>query len=234
MPDEIGMRVYGGAMKRSTVLRTMILVFAIAWTAAPAHTAPRVVEKEKDKIWQVTVDAVPKTLDAFMSFRDAIAKTPQGGIVVYLVAQLIMMDNPELGEQCLIVALDRSQLAEHKPGSRAVGVQGWQLGGSEKTRLGMSTFIRAKGYVAKSFVAGTSTATGYALPSLPYTYVIRKHKFQDANPSVWKGNVATSCSDLGTVPIHVTVNDRGVWKVSNSSSFYAGCKPPTKKVDDNL
>jgi len=217
----------------------LLIIFAAAVTAAFAlivaiNAAPRVEEKQKGKEWHVIVDSIPSNLDEFRAFRNAIAITPQGGIVVYLVAQLIMIDKPEFGEQCIVIALDRSELSKSNPASRRPSVDGWQIGTSEAWRMQTSSFQRAKSYVAKSYVAGTSTAGGYALPPLPYRYVIRAHAYQSSDPAVWKGLASTSCSDLGYVPIHVKRNDKGIWKVVNSSSFYAGCKPPPSNESDDL
>jgi hypothetical protein len=221
-------------MKINSIFSVISISAVLIASAALISSAPSIKETQADKKWEVTIDKIPKTLDEFKAMRDKLASSPQGGIVVYLVGHLIMTANPELGEQCLIIALDKGQLAQAGSGSKAVSVEGWVIGSSEKYKLTISTFARSKAYVAKSYVAGTSTAAGYKLPPLPYKYIISRHSYQDADPNIWKGMVNTSCNDGGYVPIHVKVNSKGVWKVSNSSSFYSGCKPPVVNDDDDL
>ncbi len=210
--------------------------FICAATAAGFLFAePRIEEKEKNKTWHVIVDRVPASLDEFRSFRNSLAITPQGGIVVYLVAHLVRIRNPELGEQCMILSLDKSQLADSRQtAQRRISIEGWQLGASEIMKLNTGSFIKDSGYVACSFVEGTGPEDAYRLPKLPYRYVIRAHSYPEADPSIWKGLVGTSCHDLGYVPIHVKRNDKGIWKVVNSSSFYSGCIDPVIEEKDGL
>jgi hypothetical protein len=212
-----------------------ILCLIIAYAGAGLESAPRLVEKENGKTWHVIVDKIPGSLDEFKNFRDRLAVTPQGGIAVYLTAQIIMIDRPELGEQCLILCLDQSRLNKSGSSSKRPAVEGWTLGGSEIFMLNSSGFVNDKKYAAKSFVSGTKTADAYSLPVLPWTFIIRVHSFQDRDPLIWKGHASTSCHDLGYVPLHVKKNNRGIWKMFNSSSFYSGCiDPPAKQAEDDL
>jgi hypothetical protein len=220
-------------MKKMSYLILPALCIALI-TPALLFSAPVIKEIEKGKTWHVSIDALPATLDQFRTLRDAIAGTPQGGIALYLIAHLIMAENPQLGEQCLIISLDMSQLGKKGAGSRGADVDGWQIGSSEKMKMNTTGFLRGKSYIASSYISGTSTSAGYVRPQLPWTFVIQAHKFQDANPDIWKGLASTSCNDSGYAPIHVKKNNRGVWKVVNSSSFYSGCKPPAKVEDDAL
>lgn len=212
-----------------------VLVIFVAVAAGPLYGEPRVEEREKGKTWHVIVDHVPATLDEFKIFRNKVATTPQGGIVAYLVAHLIMIDNYELGMKCLILSLDKSLLVDSAMTARRwISIEGWQLGPSETMMLGTSSFTRGRSYTARSFVDGTGGAQGYRLPQPPYRYVIRAHARQDADPLIWKGLASTSCHDMGYVPIHVKKNDKGLWKVVNSSSFYSGCKEPALVEKDDL
>lgn len=218
------------------IISTLIAMLSAMAVSQPglADTQTWSVEQAEDSAWHVRIGHVPTSLEEFRAMRDTIADTPQGGLAAYLVAHLIMVDEPEMGEQCLVLTLDMSELEREGALSRRPTVEGWQLGASERRKMATSGFSRARKYVAKSFVAGTTTDTGYQLPSLPYTYAIRAHRVQDADPDVWRGMAATSCTDAVWVPIHVRRNNRGIWKVSNSSSFYAGCKPPPLEIDDPL
>lgn len=220
-----------------TIAAISCAAFFIIGTAIACSlmAVPHVEEKVKDKTWHVVVDRVPSTVEEFRAFRNSLAVTPQGGIVAYLVAHLIMIDNHDLGMRCLILSLDKSQLADSNMSARRrISFEGWQLGASETMKLNSSGFAKDRGYAAWSFVEGTSTVKGYRLPPLPYRYVVRAHAYQDPDASIWKGLASTSCHDLGYVPIHVKKNDKGIWKVVNSSSFYSGCKDPVAEEKDDL
>lgn len=216
-----------------------MMLFRLLWFSAvlflslPATAQFRLSEVTPGKSWEISVDKIPASLGEFQALRDSMAVTPQGGIVTYLLAQLILISDPVLGEQCLILSLDSSRL--YKPGQPSrPQVEGWGLGSSELQMMSSSGYIRDKGYAAWSYVQGTSPEKGYVLPPLPYHYFIQLHSFPDPDPLVWKGMVRTSCQTSGSVPLHVKKNSKGIWKVINSSSYYSGCIDPPVIQEDEL
>jgi hypothetical protein len=64
------------------------------------------------KAQTVTIKGVPKTVEDFVKLRDKIAKTPEGGAAIFMLALKIYTDDPKLGKQCLVVAADRNSLRE--------------------------------------------------------------------------------------------------------------------------
>ncbi|MCC6807156.1 MAG: hypothetical protein IT381_07015 [Deltaproteobacteria bacterium] len=225
-------------------MRHFIQVLSVAFlcaASASAFAGATVEEKDKET-WWVTVDKVPESLDECTALRDEMGKTPQGGMVYYHVAQLIMIDKPELGEQCLIIGMDMSELAETirlQQKYRRTEVKGWQLGNKETDKMNSQGYKSngCKDFAAKSFVVGTETAKGYALPPLPYKYFVRAHKVQQKGgeyDGTWHGFVNSQASDGGAMPYFVKQNDKGVWKMWKSSSFYTACKQPPKAKKDDL
>jgi hypothetical protein len=149
-----------------------------------------------------------------------------------------MLDKADVGEQCLVLGLDSDELAETvrlKKEYKRVDYKGWQLGESEVKKMKTTGFQVDKPYAAKSWVIGTDPKTGYALPSLPYKYYVRAHNFQNLlEKGIWKGFVNTSGNATAAAPFHVRKNDKGIWKMQASSSFYAGTEDPPKKKSDDL
>ena len=196
------------------------------------------VEKKDDTTWYVTVDKLPETVEECVALRDEIATEPAGGMVYYLVAQLVMLDKPEVGEKCLVISLDSGELSETirlKKQYKRVDYKGWQLGESEVKKMKTSGFQADKAYAAKTWVLETDVKNGYELPALPYKYFVRSHNFQNLlEKGIWKGFVNTSGNATAAAPFQVKKNDKGIWKMFASSSFYVGTEDPPKKVSDDL
>lgn len=224
-----------------TRLLSVLALILVALVAVPALAGGKVEQKDADS-WYVTLDKLPATLEECTALRDELGTTAQGGMVYYLVAQMVMIDKPEVGEQCLVIGMDMSELAESikvLPKFKRVDVKGYQIGDSEVQKMKSSGYKTDAPYAARSFVLGTETKTGYKLPEPPYKFFVRSHRVQQTGglsgewEGTWHGFVNTSCVDSGSVPFFVKKNDKGIWKMFKSSSFYAGCKdPPVAKSDD--
>ncbi|MBN2695587.1 hypothetical protein JXR93_13075 [bacterium] len=227
-------------MKR-TLFNSFLLLFFLFSTIV--YSKGVVEEHEKGKVWFVTIDKLPTTLEEFTALRDEIAVTPQGGMVSWLVAQLIMIDNPELGEQCVVITTDKSLLVESfklKPKEQRTNVKGWQLGSEEVNKMMTTGFSVDKAYAAKTYVIGTSHKEEYKLPELPFKYIVTNHSIQKKGGlsgewnDTWHGFVNESGTDSGKLPFFVKKDSKGIWKMFKSSSFFAGTKDPIKKVVDDL
>jgi hypothetical protein len=233
-----------------TCMEEIMRKFLIGITAAivslalltPALAGGKVTKKSKDK-WYVTVDALPGTLDECKALRNELATSAQGGLVYYFVTQLVITTKPKIGEQCLVLGMDKSELVETidlRPKFRRTNVKGWQLGSSEVKKMKTSGFVTDAPYAANTYVMGTDVANGYKLPELPYKYYVRAHRIQKKGglsgewENTWHGFVNESGSASGAKPFFVKKNAKGVWKMYKSSSFYAGTKDPPKQVEDDL
>ena len=226
------------------VLFTLLVGSLTGMLASSVALAGGKVAKKDDKTWTVTIDAVPTTYEECKALRDDIGKTPQGGMAYFMVAHLVMIDIPDVGQKCLVIGMDLSHLAQNEKVSKSYkrpSVKGYQLNIQQLQMISSQSFTKDAKYVAKAYVQGTKTENSYALPALPYTYVVREHKiqqtggFNDMWTNTWHGFVDTRCSDSKSLPFHVKKNNRGLWKIFRYSSFYSGCKdPPAAAVDDDL
>lgn len=210
-----------------TLMCLCFLVPSVAFADA------RIEEPEPGKKWIVTFDAIPKTVDEFVALRDSLAKTPQGGIAAFLIAGMMLGEDETVGEQALITALASSNLVEAGNQAKRPTYKGYMVGTSVGVYLSTSNFGRNRAYVGKSYVQGTTWEASYALPPAPYKLVITKHTMQPTAPDRWKGLSPSSCAE-NAKPYEVVKNDKGIWKIDNPSSFFAGCRPPPAAKKDDL
>ncbi|MGE0708988.1 MAG: hypothetical protein AB7N76_23480 [Planctomycetota bacterium] len=207
---------------------------AIADDDAPIKC--EVTEKDEGKSWFVTVGRIPKSVEEFKALRDELCKTPQGGMVAFIIAMHMHGENEELGLQVLPLILDKSLLGEtinmqqkyQKP-----GYKGWQIGGAFDQMRKSSGFQKAVKYAALSYVVGTKKDDGYKLPAPPYKYYCRIHRVPPKEGE-WKGFLNTSGSAGGAVPYIMKKDSNGNWKMLQASSFFAGTQEPPKKSKDDL
>jgi len=216
-----------------TALRFALALLALAGLARPAFADVKVEEKVAGKEWYVTVDAIPKTIEEFEKFRDEACKTPQGGMVAFLVAGLIYTEDPELGERCMVLTLDveeyLSESIKVREQYKRPDVKGWQVNSKMIGFIGSMSFQRQGKYAGKGYVMGTKPDDGYALPPLPYKYFLQKHSTAPKDKTGARFMVHTNGTDGGFLPFEVRPDGNGVWKVWSCSSFFAGTKEPPKE-----
>jgi hypothetical protein len=188
----------------------------------------RIEERDAGEMWFVRVDAIPTNLDEVRALRDQLCTTPHGAMVPFVVAGIIFGENRELGEQCMVLSVDPELLGETikaRDADRRANVDGWQLGGRVLAMLNSTSFQADIPYVGRSYVEGTRAENGYALPDPPYQFVVRKHRTQMPDPKLWKGFL-NCMGATGPKPFDVKEISPGVWRMSNTSSFFAGCADP--------
>lgn len=171
----------------------------------------------------VTIKEIPSSIEEFIKLRDQKATTPEGGAAMFCIAMKIYMDNKDLGEKCFVAIADKSEL---KKGDTY----------KEYTLINWRTIRSAsEAYplIAKSYIQGSSPENGYEV-SLPYKYKFLSGKYS-GDPSTGKTKIFVECSGADSArPIHMTKNDKGIWKASKWSSLYAGMKPAIINETDDL
>ena len=175
----------------------------------------------------VRFDHVPGSIEKFVTLRDQVAMTPQGGAAMMVVALLAYVEDEQLGQQCLTVAVDRGQLSEGPK-----GYKGWQL--SNRNLQFVRGQLAGKAYLVRSYIQGTAPENGYRLPEPPYEIACtdNRHSGDSASGSY---KVFVACSGAATPrPVTVKVNDKGIWKVSEWSSLLVGIQPPVERAPDDL
>ena len=91
-----------------------------------------------------------------------------------------------------------------------------------------------KGWMAHSYVLGTSHEQGYALPpSGPYQIMI--DSTNPYQPGAGMKKLFISCSGADSPrPITLKVNDKGLWKAHEWSSLQLGMRAPVVHKSDDL
>lgn len=203
--------------------RVSLALALAALLAASVSARKKGVEVET---FTVEIPALPADLAGFLALRDRLAKTPQGGVAVYIVAGILYTRDEGLGSQAMTVALQRKHLSEAKG-----GYKGWAPSRSFGFYLGS---LRQKPYLPAQFIQGTTPENGYALPPPPFRIEMFTNPHSDLGEATRKLFVRTRGAD-NPKPFQVTANNRGIWKVSGSgSSLFSGTRPPVVVEDDDL
>ncbi|NJO87731.1 MAG: hypothetical protein HC831_01310 [Chloroflexia bacterium] len=172
----------------------------------------------------VTIKEVPKTVDDFVKLRDKIAKTPEGGAAIFMLALKIYTDDPKLGKQCLVVAVDRNSLREGEV------YKGYELLSADMELI-KRQIINKDRKLPNSYIKGSSPENNYKVKP-PYVFEFMSNPSSgDAETGTYKIFVKCSGADSPR-PITLVKNNREYWKASSWSSVLVGIKKPP--VDDDI
>jgi len=189
------------------IIVTALLLAALA--------APGFAQAKKE----VTVREIPATMEDLVKLRDGIAKTPEGGAAVFLAAMIMYGENRGLGLQAFTLALDMHQVV---PGKVYRGYR------PRSTWDGYWEQLRRSPYLGRIYVKGTVPDNAYALPAGPVTFTFTEVRPQaDGSAKVF---VAATSGDWPR-PFTLRKNDKGIWKVEEASSLFAGATniPPPQR-----
>lgn len=168
----------------------------------------------------IQVDALPADTTAFVELRNKLAVSPEGGAAIFVLAMMQYVQNPELGEQFLTIALDRNNLQKSR-----TGYKGFRPGNSIQYHLKRIQKIQ---HLPGSYVVGSSPENGYATEA-PFRFEFTRNKYSEIKPTQIK--VFVACTGAASPrPVTLKRNDRGLWKVSEGSSLFVGVAAP--KTDD--
>lgn len=168
----------------------------------------------------IQLPARPTTIEQFLAFRDQVATTPEGGVAVYLVATWMYGEDEALGLDALTVAYHQSRL-------RNAGQAGYKGFRPVHTLDTYHARLKATPWLFHGYVQGANPENGYALPSNPRVRLFR-NPYSDQGGGKIKVFARTTGADSPR-PFVVQANDKGIWKVVEASSFYAGGKPPVNR-----
>jgi hypothetical protein len=182
---------------------------------------------ESKKEYRVQIDAIPKTIDEYISMRDRIAVTPEGGAAMLLVALKMYEINKDEGFKALIAIMDLSILRKQKGGKE---YRGYGFGGSYSDMF-QSVYSRFP-YIASSYFPGATPANSYATGDGPFQFEFKLHKYRTQDDIEHTFFIPCGGADSPR-PVHMKKNDKGIWKAANYSSLLVGIRPAanTKKTD---
>lgn len=170
------------------------------------------------------IDRLPASLEAFLALQDQVARTPQGGASMMVVALLVYADDVELGHRCLAAAIDRGRLAEGTGGH-----DGWQLRGTDRQLI--RTQLSGQPHLPRSYIQGAAPENGYRLPPAPYELEFSANPYSgDADSGSYKLFVASSGA-ASPRPVTLRRDEAGIWKAREWSSLLVGIRAPVTDPD---
>ncbi|MBN2890561.1 MAG: hypothetical protein JXL97_01715 [Bacteroidales bacterium] len=171
----------------------------------------------------VTINQQPTTVEEFTKLRDELATTPEGGAAVFLMAYKIFNENESLGEQCLVIAIDRGSLQEGNV------YKGFKLLNGDLSRIKSQLAQNPK--LPNSYIKGSTAENDYSV-NLPYIFEFSTNSSSGTEADGYiKFFVECSGADSPR-PLHVMKNNRDIWKAKNWSSVLVGIKK--KAIDDDI
>ncbi len=164
------------------------------------------------------------TVDKFLEIRDKIATTPEGGAAIFLLALKVYTDDPKLGKQCLVIAVDQDNL------QKGDIYKGFELLNPDMDYI-KRQIIEKNRKLPNSYITGSSPENGYDA-KLPYTFEFMSNPSSgDAASGTFK--IFVKCSgDDSPRSLTLKKNNRGLWKASEWNSLLTGIKKPV--ADDKL
>ncbi len=184
-------------------MKRLFFLFAIIFFAAVVNAQT------------VKVDKLPSTVDEFIELRNNIATTPEGGATVFLIALKTYVENPELGNQLLVIAADRGSLQAGDT------YKGFSLGKSSMQLIERQMGNNKK--IPNSYIQSSSPENGYSVKT-PFEYKYKSNPYS-GDPAKGLYKIFVFCSGADSArPITLKKNDKGIWKASNWSSVLVGIK----------
>ena len=160
-------------MKNINLLKTMALAFVLIVGTATANAqigklgnivkekAGDAVAKAIDK--EVSVEAIPTTVEEFRTLQAELGKTPEGCVLLQLVAMEMYRRNKEMGRECLSLNNTTTNLSS---------VTG------RLNELFRENDSYARPYIVAACFKGAKPSNGYN-PTKPYTIEVRRDPTKD-------------------------------------------------------
>ncbi len=173
----------------------------------------------------VKIDKMPTSVEEFLELRKELATSPQGGAAIFIIALKMYVENPEIGEQCLVISADRSTL-------QAGDVyKGYEISKMDMNRIKRQ--LQQYPYIPNSYFKGAKPSNGYEVrfpAKLNCSYNQYSGKTSDGNFKVF-----VKCYGADTQrPIRLIKNNKGYWKAKEWSTIIMGIEAPNVEIDDDL
>ncbi len=169
----------------------------------------------------IVIPEQPKTVEDFVSLRNAVATTPEGGAAMFLLALKIYADNPNLGKKCLVIAVHKSLLKEGKT------YKGYKLADSDMDLIKRN--IENNKLIPNSYIVGATPENGYTVKQ-PYEYDLSVNLIAKSEAGTKVMVKSSGASNKRSITLKK--NNRGYWKATIWTSVLADIKPAVE--DDDL
>lgn len=209
------------------VIAALSLV-TLACSASQQHqierNAKRDIKEEAAKTL-FEVEKLPTSVDAFLDFRNGCAGSPEGAAATFTLAMVIYAENPELGMQCLTIAIHPDQLEDDSEEGVYMDKRP-----TRRDMENMKSRVGDKPETARSYIRETTTDTDYRLPDDDLTIVVRDG--QDYGDDVRVFVYSTGADSPR--PIRLRESSNGYWKAVEWSSLTVGVKKRKDVKPDDL
>ncbi|MFN3604958.1 MAG: DUF6935 domain-containing protein [Leptonema sp. (in: bacteria)] len=171
----------------------------------------------------IKIDNLPKNITEFEELRNKIANTPEGGATIFLIACQIYVTNKELGKQAITIAYDLSEL------SKGNWYKGYEPSNSQKYYINR---LDSRPYLPFAYIKGATPENEYKI-DLPYEFIFVRNQYSGDESS---GRIKIFIKTYGVMPRPISLirNDKGIWKVKESSSIFVDVQAPKQNIKDDL
>ena len=172
---------------------------------------------------EVKIEKIPHSIEEFIELRNQKSTTPEGGAAMFLLALKIYIENPNLGEQFLVLSIAKRLLVKGNT------YKGYALGNSDQYLLNQ---LKKYPYVPNSYIKGSTPENNYTV-KLPFIYEFEYQRYSgDPNSGEVKIFVYSSGADTPR-PITMLRNEKGIWKAYNWSSVVVSVRKPASEIEED-
>ncbi|MFC1669317.1 DUF6935 domain-containing protein [Spirochaetota bacterium] len=203
-------------MKKITIFFISLMLF---FTGMGLHS--------DEKTASIKIEKIPSSIEEFVTLRNRVSVSPQGGATMMVIALYIYSINEKLGTKCLTVAIDRKFISKSNSGYK--GYSPW----TSELRKFKRRIQGKNSYKIRAYFPGTVTKNWYKLPGGPYVFKWVSNPYSSRKKGIYKYMLKTNGADFPR-PMRVRKNNRGIWKAYEWSSFTLGVKKPKVVMNDDL
>lgn len=212
------------------MISIVLTVFTLTLTLQANEISQKIAEgRGRHRLFNSVIELteIPTTLKSFIALRNRIAKTPEGGYAIFVIAMLTYEKNRKLAQKFFTIALDRKKLNRSSLG----WYKKFKPNSSIRYHIKM---LRKNKCLGNALIVGTDHKKAYQLPAAPYKLVfsqltVRNNKKVSLYAMTTSGNMPR--------PLSLKKNNRGIWKAAGISSLFVGLsKTPIygNTTDDDL
>jgi hypothetical protein len=172
---------------------------------------------------EISVSKLPRTEKEFLTLRDKLAVTPEGGAAVFLVSMMVFSEDRKLGLQFFTIALSKDNLTAGSV------YKGFKPDNGVMYHIDRLADPKRK-RTPYAYVSGTDMENGYQA-SPPFKFVINTNQYSRTGENRIKVFVDCSASSYPR-PITMQKNDKNLWKALEISSMSLDVPMPDETKDD--
>lgn len=174
----------------------------------------------------IPIGPLPTTIEEYITIRDQIAYTPEGGAAAFVLALACYAQDPTQGLPYITISITMNLLDTDPNGYKG-----------RRPRLAILQNLRdrlhdAKAHIPRSYFQGTSPENAYTLPEGSLSVRIREQRDSTQGDRAKVFVYSTGADSPRSVSL--LRNDKGIWKATEWSSLEVGVRAPVSSQSDDL